>query len=282
MGCFKAFKFWRRRDVEADLQGRIEEFQKQLEERDANQKQLEATFRGRLAEVEEQNIEKEQLVTTLRSRVTEIEEKLGERDREKDEAIKELEKKLQEKGAEKEQLETALLGKNKELKNKDRDMLTLEIKLRLRIRELRLQLQETDDDKKEAESTLRDQREYYKRKLQESEAISQRTEEALNDMIFRLQTQLLERERELNISRTETRFEKERAIRRIKGLENTVRQKDRDRKTMEDNFHRLIKEHNEKKKVESSLCGRMKKLVAVAVVMVAVVVSFINYGANHE
>jgi hypothetical protein len=199
------------------------------------------------------------------------------RDREREEAIKELEKKLQERDAEKEQMETALRDQNKKLKDKDRERATLELKLRLRIRELREKLQETDRDKKEAGSTIRDQKEFYEKQQQERDAINEEVEGALTGMVNRLQTQLLESERKLRISRTETRFESERAIRRIKGLQNKVRQKDRDRKTVEDNFHCIIKELNDRKKVESDFRARMKKVVAVAVMVVVVCYGVVGF-----
>jgi hypothetical protein len=120
------------------------------------------------------------------------------------------------------EVEASLHDQISELKNsvaeKDRDKTTLELKLRLRIRELREKLHETECDKKEAECTLRYQREYYEKKQQERDANNEIVEDALNGMLIRLHTQILERESELHISRAETRFEKERAIRQVKRL----------------------------------------------------------------
>jgi len=79
------------------------------------------------------------------------------------EAIKELQKKLQ---------ETAL--RNEELKNqvKEKDIYraTLEFRFRRKIGELHEELEETDILKKEAESALRDQREYYEKQQQVRDA----------------------------------------------------------------------------------------------------------------
>jgi hypothetical protein len=74
MGCFKKFKFWKRRNVGADLYERIEELVKTLEERDKNQEQSETAFRGRIAELEKQLEERKEVEAKLRGRIRELEE----------------------------------------------------------------------------------------------------------------------------------------------------------------------------------------------------------------
>jgi hypothetical protein len=56
---------------------------------------------------------------------------------------------------------------------------TLEVKLRRKIRELHEATEETDSDKKEAESALHAQREYYERKQQERDANREEVEVSL-------------------------------------------------------------------------------------------------------
>jgi hypothetical protein len=112
--------------VGPDFQGRIDELQKKLEERDANQEQVEATSDGRITDLEkkleEQNIERGQEVT-LHGRITDLEVKLrpcwkcrpplrpekGNGERADAEAIKELEK-LQGTDADRKHVEADLCG----------------------------------------------------------------------------------------------------------------------------------------------------------------------------
>jgi len=90
---------------------------------------------------------------------------------------------------------------------------------------------------------------------------------------------------------TETLRERD-TTKRVKELENKVREKECERENVEAEIHCIIKvlnkklhiRNSDKKEGESAVCGKMKKLVAAAVVMVVVflmVVSFTNYGVNR-
>jgi BioD-like phosphotransacetylase family protein len=110
---------------------------------DSEEWDVKATLHGQIKLVEK-DIDKEKLEANLHGLIKE--------------------KKLPEKDADKEQLENAL-RQIKEPKNKimekDSDRATLEVKLHQRIRELEAELQETDILKKELESAICSQREYY-------------------------------------------------------------------------------------------------------------------------
>ena len=89
------------------------------------------------------------------------------------------------------------------------------------------------------------------------ESTREQVEVALHDMINKLHYRIQERARaargpeatlrrqceELRTSRTKTRFERENAIRRIKELENKVRERDCDRETVEAKHHCLTTGH---------------------------------------
>ena len=90
-----------------------------------------------------------------------------------------------------------------QLKNKVREAhgtrATVEFKLRLKIKEVCEKLEETESDKKEAESALRAQREYYERKLQERDAKIESVEEIYNGVIKRQQKECENRYRGLQL-----------------------------------------------------------------------------------
>lgn len=93
--------------------------------------------------------------------------------------------------------------------------------------------------------------------------------DTLNRVINGLQKQLQEvtskRHDTINLLHSmaaETRCERDTATEGIEGIENKVRESD-------------------KKEGETTGCGKMKKLVAVAVVVLLMVVSFTNYGVNR-
>ena len=77
-------------------------------------------------------------------------------------------------------------------------------------------------------------------------------------------------------------------FKRIKDLENKVQEKDCDRANVEAELQCIIKDLNkklhmrnsDKKEGESGVCGRMKKLVVMVVVLL-MVLSFTNYGVNR-
>jgi len=90
---------------------------------------------------------------------------------------------------------------------------------------------------------------------------------------------------------TETLRERDTTTKRVKELENKVREKESERENVEAEPQCINKglnkklhiRNSDKKEGESAVCGKMKKLVAAAVVIVVVllmIVSFTNYGIN--
>jgi hypothetical protein len=114
----------------------------------------------------------------------------------------------------------------------------LEVRLRRKIRELHENLEETDSLKKEAESALHDQWEYYERNQHERDATSEKVDVALYGMLNKLHKQLQERDRaatqneatlcrrckELRFSRAKACFERDRTITQMKEREKKVRE----------------------------------------------------------
>jgi DNA repair exonuclease SbcCD ATPase subunit len=127
---------------------------------------------------QEENIDCEELETTVRGHTKELETEGKD-----PEEIKELKKKLQE-----------ITLQNQELKNKDREKdiyrATVEVGLRRKISELEENIQETDRLKKEAESAVHAQREYYKKKQQERDVINEQLQDRIYGFINTAQKQV--------------------------------------------------------------------------------------------
>jgi len=114
------------------------------------------------------------------------------------------------------------------------------------------QIEALESDKKKLESALRDKREYHEKYLQSTEKVEaahysvneglqNRLQEKKNRRIRELEATLHWRCEELFIVHTEARLERESANRRIKELENKVREADCDREKVEAAPHGHIK-----------------------------------------
>jgi DNA repair exonuclease SbcCD ATPase subunit len=271
MGCFKKFKFWKRRNLGADLYERIEELAKRLEERDKNQEQSETAFRGRIAELEKQLEDRKEVGAKLRDRIRELEKIVGERDRER-------------KGT-----DTEAIKKNQQGSYTNSD--NVEDGLNVMIKRPQKQLQELDGARRELEATHHCQCEELQTTIRKKEEVEAglhvrikeygkklRQEECNNKIMAASYRHLI---KELNLSlRTAIREKKEveDALRnpnnglvaaRIKDLENIVRKEQSNRRTMAAIYHSLIEgldlslktAAREKQEVEEVLQDRIKELV---------------------
>ena len=250
-------------DVELNLLEHIEELRRKLEEKDA-------TICGLQKIVEEQNIEREQVEATLRGRVTALEEKLEERDREREEVKATID---------------ALPGQIKELKQNIRKVqYDQDHKYFKHYSEL-IQLEEKFVDayrgKNAAESELGNLREYYERKQQERDAKSENVEGTLNGMIKSLQKQLEEADR---LEREHKEYcemkQQERDAENRKVIDNLNRVITRQQKELQEAASKRNENkvpESDRKEGETTGCGRMKKLVAVAVVTVVVLLMVVSF-----
>jgi DNA repair exonuclease SbcCD ATPase subunit len=291
MRWWKKVKFWKRRDVKADLQKHIEELHKQLEEREANQEQSEAILRGRVKELEkgleQQIIDREQGEAKLRGRIRELEEELKERDERlctDAEVIVELKKNLQLEATRREEsdrVKDVVNGLRKELEEKDRVVRELEATI---------QLQNTNTDKEETESDIRNEMENYKMQLQNCKSYYVGTVGSLDIEINTLKKNLQERKRDMRELETtlhrrcqDIRVERERVNRfnkELSRLQKTNRNNKQVLAALKELGETLQDANNEKAEVESALLGKMKNPVAVvfavAVSLLVVAFFFIN------
>jgi small-conductance mechanosensitive channel len=79
MGCFKKFKFWRKRDVRANLEKRIK-LQEKLEE-EAKQEATIRTLQEKLEELEEKlqaEYSKEAIICSLEEKLNQLQQKVDE------------------------------------------------------------------------------------------------------------------------------------------------------------------------------------------------------------
>jgi hypothetical protein len=158
------------------------------------------------------------------------------------------------------------------------DRTSIQVKLNRKIRELKEEVQEVDSLKNVAESILRGQTEYYKRKLQEKDALREQVEDAL----YETSKELEERVRGSRVFEKvfrrmcegyekriiEANLENNIAISRMERLEIEIRRKDRDKETVEANLRCEINELSEKlrtsdmhyKEVEAALHDQIDKL----------------------
>jgi hypothetical protein len=266
----KLKKWNRKSELEGKLQGS-----------DSKEEEVEATLRGQINEMEKEGTDAEDIKdleklqgsdakrksveAAVLVHIEDLGNKVVEKDSDKENSRgRSKEKNLPKRDAEKEQMETALRGEitklKKKIMEKDSDRATLEGKFRRRIWELEDELQETDSLKKEVESALRDQRQYYNKRQLEKNAAWEQVVFALCDILDKLAKDVEEKDRELSETKArldciiaeqgklleQTRLEKERAIKQMKELEEEVRKKDRDKKTVEANLRCEINELREK------------------------------------